>query len=155
MFTWSGVWVCGLGLEAGVGGGEAGGAEDPGAGVVRTQGAAEVSCGQRPGPGVVQAEPAAVLAAWPWSVGVIVLHGVHAGRLVLGLHLDLGPREGAGHGGAEEDVDTEHDQEQHPEHHAEPQQPARPQLAVTGVCCNQTKHKLTFNLEMNVGFVGN
>ena len=107
--TWSGVWVGWLCLEAGVGGREAGRAEDAGAGVVRTKRPAEVGSWQGPGARVVEAEPAAVLAAWPGPVGVEVLDGVHTGRLVLGLHLDLGPGEGAGHGGAEEDVDTEHD----------------------------------------------
>ena len=46
---------------------------------------------------------------------------------------DVGPGAGAGHGGAEEDVDAEHQQEEDPEHHAEPQQPARAQLAVARV----------------------
>ena len=68
---------------------------------------------------------------------------------------DVGPCAGAGHGGAEEDVDAEHDEEKNTEHHAQPEKPAGAQLAVAGVCCNQTKHKLTFHLEMNVGFAGN
>ena len=61
--TWSGVGVCGLGLEAGVGWREAGRAKDASAGVVRPQRPAEVSSGQRPRARVVEAEPAAVLAA--------------------------------------------------------------------------------------------
>ena len=148
--TWSGVGVVGLGcLEAGVG--EAGGPQHPGAGMVRAQRPREVSSGQRPRARVVQAEPGAVLAARPAAVRVVVLrtdcqlelstkfsqyfhlHCVHAGRLLLRLHLELCPGEAAGHGGAEEDVDAEHQQEEHPEHHAQPQQPARAQLAVPRV----------------------
>ena len=147
--TWSGVGVGGLGgLEAGVG--EAGGPQHPGAGMVRAQRPREVSSWQRPRARVVQTEPGAVLAAGPAAVRVVVLntgwcqftakfaqyfhlHCVHAGRLLLGLHLELCPGEAAGHGGAEEDVDAEHQQEEDPEHHAEPQQPARAQLAVARV----------------------
>ena len=82
---------------------------------------------------MVKTEPGPVLRPRPTTVGVVVLDRVNTGGLLIRLHLHLGPGEGAGHGGAEEDVDTEHDQEQDSEHDTQPEQPGRPQLAVTGV----------------------
>ena len=44
----------------------------------------------------------------------------------------LGPGEAAGHGRAEEDVDTKHDKEEDPEDDTKPEEPTRTQLAVPG-----------------------
>jgi len=55
----------------------------------------------------------------PAPVGVVVLDD--AGLLLD----DLGARARARHRGAQEDVDDEHDEEEHPESDAQPQQPRR------------------------------
>ena len=153
--TWSGVgvgWLAG-GLETGVG--EAGRTQDSGARMLWSQGSAQVSSWQWSGAGMVQTEPAPVLWPGPAPVWIILLDCVHWGCLLLRLQLHcvrpedeeeielltpeivLLPGEWAGHGGAEEDVDAEHDEEQDSEHYTQPQQPGGSQLTVSRVGWNK------------------
>ena len=102
--------MCRLGvLQAGVG--HAGGAEDPGAGMVWAKGSARVHSTEWSSTRVVKTEPTAVLTTRPAPVRIIVLHSVHTGGLLLH-HVNISPGEWAGHGGAEKHINTEHHKEE-------------------------------------------